>query len=137
MSAKCHYRRNAPQQKTQLFDHFVGRSKYLASSAGIRPSWHYFYLFMGSYLRGDMKEAVKNADHITSDHYAFGLVARAITASAAKDTNRARQAIDRLLTLAPAWQDDARGELARGIPDSAIIDRLLRDLTAAGLPRRS
>ena len=45
---------------------------------------------MGNYLRGDMKEAAKNADHITSDSYAFGLVARAIASSATKDTNRAQ-----------------------------------------------
>jgi hypothetical protein len=84
-----------------------------------------------------MKEAAKNADHITSDNYALGLVAKAIAGSATKDTNRARQAIEWLLALAPAWRDDPRGELARGIPDSALIDRLLRELTAAGLPQRS
>jgi hypothetical protein len=91
---------------------------------------------MGNNLRGDVKEAVKNANHITSDNYAFGLVAKAIASSANKDMNRARQAIERLLVLAPAWRDDPRGELARGIPDSAAIDKLLHDLRAAGLPGR-
>jgi TolB-like protein len=101
----------------------------------IRPSWHYFYLFMGSYLRGDMKEAAKNADDITTDNYALGLVAKAIASAEAKDSNRGRQAIERLLALAPAWREDPRGELARAIPDPAIVDRLTRDLTAAGLPQ--
>jgi adenylate cyclase len=103
----------------------------------IRPSWHYFYLFLGNYLRGDMKEAAKNADHITTDNYAYGLVARAITRAAANDSNKARQAIDRLHALSPAWREDPRGELARAVPDAAIIDRLLRDLTAASLLGRS
>jgi hypothetical protein len=67
----------------------------------------------------------------------LGLVAKAIAGAAAKDMNRARQAIERLLVQAPAWRDDPRGELARVIPDSAAIDKLLHDLTTAGLPRRS
>jgi TolB-like protein len=100
----------------------------------IRPSWHYFYLFMGNYLRGDMAEAIKNADHITTDNYAMGLVAKTIAAR--NEPERARQTIDRLLVLAPAWRTDPRGELARVIPDSGIIDRLMADLTAAGLQTR-
>jgi tetratricopeptide (TPR) repeat protein len=102
----------------------------------IRPTWHYFYLFLGNYLRGDMKEAAKNADHITSDDYAYGLVARVIVSAAANDSNRVRQALDRLRALSSAWSEDSRGELARVIPDAAIVDRLQRDLTAAGLPGR-
>lgn len=102
----------------------------------IRPTWHYFYLFLGNYLRGDMKEAAKNAGHITSDDYAYGLVARVIASAAANDSNKVRQALDSLRALSPAWGDDLRGELARVIPDAAIVDRLQRDLTAAGLSRR-
>jgi TolB-like protein/Tfp pilus assembly protein PilF len=103
----------------------------------IRPSWHYFYLFMGNYLRGDMKEAAKNADHITTDNYALGLVARAIAGATVKDGGRARQAIDRLLALSPVWRTDPAAELACAIPDPAIVERLMRDLTLAGLPARS
>ena len=83
-----------------------------------------------------MKEAAKNADHITSDNYAYGLVARVIASAAANDSNKARQAVERLVAISPVWQEDPRAELARAIPDSAIIDRLQRDLTAAGLSRR-
>ena len=82
-----------------------------------------------------MKEATANADHITSENYANGWVAKAIVSAAAKDTGRAHQAIDRLTALAPSWQEDPRGELARIIPDSAIADRLMTDLAAAGLSR--
>ena len=102
----------------------------------IRPTWHYFYLFLGNYLRGDMKEAAKNADHITSDDYAYGLVARVISSAATNDSNRVKQALERLRGLSPAWSEDPRGELARAIPDAAIVDRLQRDLTAAGLSGR-
>jgi TolB-like protein len=97
----------------------------------IRPNWHYFYLFVGSYLTGDMTKAARHASHIVAENYAFGWVAKAISATAAGDAARARQAVDRLTALQPAWREDPRAELARGIPDVGIVERLARDLAAA------
>jgi hypothetical protein len=52
------------------------------------------------------------------------------------DGDRARKAIERLLALGPGWRSDPHAELARLIIDSAIVDRLARDLAAAGLPSK-
>jgi adenylate cyclase len=97
---------------------------------GIRPSWHHFYLFLGSYLAGDMKEANYQAGQITSEDYAFGFLAKAL----AGDAERARRAIDRLVALQPGWRDDQLGKI---IPKPEIVDRLARDLAVAGLVARS
>jgi tetratricopeptide (TPR) repeat protein len=104
---------------------------------GIRPSWHHFYLFLGSYLAGDMKEASYQASQITSEDYAFGLLAKALAAAAAGDAERARQAVDRLVALQPGWRDDPRRELGKIIPRPEIVERLARDLAGAALAARS
>ena len=46
----------------------------------------------------------------------------------------ARRTIRRLLEVQPAWRDDARRLLEKSIYESQIVDRLMHDLAAAGLP---
>ena len=101
----------------------------------IRPSWHHFYLFLGHYLKGDRAGARYHAELLTADNYVFTHMARALIAAADGDKDAAQQAWQRIIALAPAWQDDARAELARFFPYPAIAmaDRLARDLAAAGL----
>ena len=41
--------------------------------------------------------------------------------------------LQHLVALRPLWRDDARGELNRVISAPDIVDRLVRDLDAAGL----
>jgi|RhiMethySRZTD1v2_1073278.scaffolds.fasta_scaffold09608_12 tetratricopeptide (TPR) repeat protein len=103
----------------------------------VRPSWNHFYLFVGNYLTGDLRQAAYHADQITNPNYPLGYLARALAASAAGDSARARQALDRLIALQPAWRDSPRAELARFFPVSAVADRLAKDLAAAGLADRS
>jgi tetratricopeptide (TPR) repeat protein len=107
------------------------------NSGGVRTSWHHFFLFLGSYLSGDMQEATFQARQITADDYPQALVARAIVESKAGRTDQARRALDRLLEVQPGWRTDARGLLAKSIYDAAAIDRLIRDLAAAGQPGAS
>jgi hypothetical protein len=45
-----------------------------------------------------------------------------------------RKAVERLIALGPGWRRDPHAELARLIPGEGIVDRLTRDLAAAGLP---
>ncbi len=104
-------------------------------SGGLRPNWHYFYLFLGYHLSGYDQLAAQSANQIVADNYPLGLAAKAI-AVASGDQDRKRQEIDRLVALAPAWHADPRAELARSIADSAIVDRLVRELAAAGLSGR-
>jgi len=101
---------------------------------GVRPSWQNFYLFLGSYLVADVKEAAFHAEQITAEDYPLGLVARAIAANLTGDKDRARRLIARLIELNGAWRTDARGELQRVNLKPEIVDRLVRDLAAAGLP---
>ena len=103
----------------------------------IRPSWQHFYMFLGCYLAGDLHEASYQASQITAEDYAFGYLAKALAAAATGDAARTREAIDRLIALAPAWRDDPRQELRRFIPDPGIVDRLGQDLAIAGLGGRS
>lgn len=102
-------------------------------AGGVRPSWHHFYLFLGSYLEGDLKEAAFQADQITTDDYPLGLVARAITAAEAGKTDAARRALERLIELQPTWRTDARRLLEKSIYRPEIVNRLLHGLADAGL----
>ena len=99
----------------------------------VLPSWHHYYLFLGNYLAGNLKEAAFHAEQITSDDYPLGLVARAIAANRTGNADQARRAIERLIEVQPAWRTDARRLLEKSIYDSASVDRLMRDLAAAGL----
>jgi hypothetical protein len=100
----------------------------------VRPAWHHIYMFIGSYVGGDMKEAVRQANEIAVDDVALGQVARALAARVGGNQNGVRKAIERLIALGPGWRRDPHAELARLIPDEVIVDRLSRDLAAAGLP---
>ena len=100
----------------------------------VRPSWQHFYLFMGAYLAGDMKEATYQAGQITESNYALGHLARALAATAVGDSERARQAIERLVALQPGWKTGPRIELGKLSPNPLIVDRLAKDLAKAGLP---
>jgi hypothetical protein len=94
------------------------------ANGAVRPSWHHIYMFIGSYMSGDMADAVRHANDIPSDNIALGQVARVLAAHVEGDGDRARKAIERLLALGPGWRSDPHAELARLIIDSAIVDRL-------------
>ena len=99
----------------------------------IRPAWQHFYVFMGAYLGNDLKEAAYQAGQITADNYAATHLARVLLAVSAGDTERARQAMERLAELQPGWRDQPRRELAKLSPNPQVVDRLARDLGKAGL----
>ncbi len=99
----------------------------------VRPSWHHFYMFLGSYLRGDLTNTIHHANQITNEDYPLGLVARALAATTAGDRERASRSIQRLRSLSPAWATNPRGELDKFFPVAALADRLSRDLARAGL----
>jgi hypothetical protein len=100
----------------------------------VRPSWHHIYMFIGSYVGGDMVEAARQANEIPGDDVALGQVARVLAARAVGDQDGMRKAVQRLIALGPGWRRDPGAELARLIPDEVIVGRLSRDLAAAGLP---
>jgi hypothetical protein len=103
----------------------------------VRPSWHHFYMFLGSYLRGDLTNTMHHANQITNEDYALGLVARILASAAVGERDRAARAIARLQVVSPLWASDPRAELARFFPVDALADRLARDLAKAGLPAQT
>jgi tetratricopeptide (TPR) repeat protein len=103
----------------------------------VRPSWHHFYMFLGSYLSDDLIGTVHHASQITNDDYELGLVARALASAAAGDPDRAARSIERLTTVNAAWGSNPRGELEKFFPSAELRDRLARDLAKAGLAATS
>ncbi|MGC1467507.1 MAG: hypothetical protein WA792_17450 [Pseudolabrys sp.] len=99
----------------------------------VRPSWYHFYLFLGSYLRGDLINTIHHANQITNENYPLRPIAHALAAMRAGEPERAAQALDRLKVLRPAWAANPRRELEKFIPNAEITGRLTNDLTKAGL----
>lgn len=104
------------------------------AAEGTQPAWHHIYLFIGSYMAGDMAEAIRHAGDIPNDNVPMGQVAQVLAAQAAGKTDEARKAIDRLNAIAPAWVSHPQKQLARLIPDRTIVDRLAKGLAVAGVP---
>jgi tetratricopeptide (TPR) repeat protein len=99
-----------------------------------RPAWHHVYLFIGSYMTGDMAEAVRQAGEIPNDNMAIGKVAQLLAAHTAGKPDEVRKAIERLNAISPAWVSNPQKQLERIIPDRAVIERLAKGLAAAGVP---
>jgi hypothetical protein len=103
------------------------------SGGAVRPSWHNVYLFIGSYMTGQMTEAIGYANAIPNDNTALGLVAQVLAADASGKPDDARKAADRLRAIGPGWVKNPHQELSRIVPDRAIVDRLAKGLAKAGV----
>lgn len=99
----------------------------------VRPPWIDFYLFLGAYLTDDRNAAATYAGQIMSDKFAIGFAARALVAAQRGDADGARQLLDRMVAIHPAWREDPRRELKKLFPSEAVTGRLARDLAQAGL----
>ena len=99
-----------------------------------RPAWHHIYLFVGSYVSGDMAEAMRHAADIPNDNVAMGQVAQVLAASAAGKAEETKKAVERLNALNSNWVSNPQKELSRVIPDRGIVERLAKGLAAAGVP---
>lgn len=98
-----------------------------------RPIWAEIYLAIGAYLAGDVATATRNVAMIGDNVSPQGLLARALIANVNGERDKARQAIDRLTSLNPAWRTSPRRQLGKFFPSAEMRDRVLRDLQAAGL----
>jgi tetratricopeptide (TPR) repeat protein len=103
------------------------------SGGAARPAWHHVYLFIGSYMTGDMAEAIRHAGNIPNDNTALGQVAQVLAAHAAGKSDEAKKAIDRLKAVGDGWISNPQQELSRIVTDRAIVDRLSEGLAAAGV----
>jgi tetratricopeptide (TPR) repeat protein len=98
-----------------------------------RPTWLNSYLFLAAYLKGDLATATQYANLDTSETYPLNVVARTLSAAGNGDRDQARQMIERLDKLYPAFRDHPRRELGKFIPSKEIVEHLTHDLAAARL----
>ena len=103
------------------------------SDGRIIPAFEQFFLFLGNYLRGDMTRATFHAGQLTGDNFQLAFIARSLIALSRGDRQTSDRNIEQLVALNPAWRDDLDGSLKRFFEDQKIIDRLKRELIAAGL----
>jgi tetratricopeptide (TPR) repeat protein len=99
----------------------------------VRPPFEEFFLFLGAYLRNDTADAAFHAGQLSGNTFQLGLIARALDAAGKGDLDAARRPLVRLVALNPAWRDDLRGCLRRFFMSPVVVERLVNDLTAAGL----
>src|SRR5712691_10288043 len=97
-----------------------------ANSIVMNPNIADFYLFLVAHLKADREAASRHANLSFSDSHVLGLVARGLAAKG--NPQRVRQIRQRLLALYPTFADDPRRVIARFIPSTEIVDRLVRDL---------
>jgi TolB-like protein len=103
-----------------------------AGDGTVVPAFEQFFQFLGSYMRDDIEAASFHAGQLTGDTFQLGLMARALNAFAKHDRDGAHNALDRLVALNAIWRQNPRGELEKFFYADAIVDRLARDLEAAG-----
>ncbi|MBS9476776.1 hypothetical protein KIP89_06625 [Ancylobacter sp. VKM B-3255] len=111
----------------------------LASAAQIAPGmppWVDYYRVMAAYLRGDAPAAAAAADQLMGEGFAPGLLARALAAHLAGETDAARADVRRLTEVAPIWAAEPEAMVARFFPSPEIAKRVKADLAALGLPMR-
>jgi hypothetical protein len=97
------------------------------------PSFEQLFLFVGSYMRDDLERAAFHASQITSETFELGLMARVLMARKKSDGDALQAAVDRLVALNPLWRQNPRAALEKFFYADAIVDRLVADLSAAGL----
>ena len=103
------------------------------AGGAVRPSWHYVYLFIGSYMAGQMTDAIGYANAISNDNTAFGQVAQVLAADASGKPDDARKAADRLRAVGPDWVKIPTRSSPRIVAAAAIVDGLAKGLAKAGV----
>src|SRR5262249_738459 len=99
----------------------------------ILPAYQHFYYFLCNYLTGDLPQATRQAVAMTNDKYNHGLLARALVAAANGETDKAKLELARVVGLQRGWRQKPRNQLEKISLNASIIDRLTKDLAAAGL----
>ncbi len=93
-----------------------------------------FYFCMKKYRAGHFSDAGTYANKLTREGYALGQVARAVTFHRLGETQKAREAVMRLLMTDEVWHKYPELELGKTFYKAATVNTLMTDLRAAGLP---
>ena len=107
--------------------------KEASAGTNLNPTWLSFYLFLVSYLKGDLTSASSYANLDVSDTYPLGIMARVLVAAQTGDRERAQRLAEHLVALYPVFREDPRRALDKFIRSPEILDRLTHDLVAVGL----
>jgi tetratricopeptide (TPR) repeat protein len=97
------------------------------------PPWYRVFRFLGHYMLGAGERADAEARAIDAPSFGLGWAIRLVAAQARGDRDTVAAAKARLIALQPGWKTAPRAELARFFPPGPLLDRLTRDLSAAGL----
>ena len=94
------------------------------AGGAVRPSWHYVYLFIGSYMTGQMTEAIGYANAIPNDNTALGQVAQVLARGCRGQaaTTPGRPPTGSAPSGAGLGQEPAPGALPDRSPTRAIVD---------------
>jgi len=105
------------------------------ASAGntLNPTALTAYLSLVSYLKGDLTTASRYANLDISDTNPLGIIVRVLVAAQTGERDRVHRLTEQFATIYPALRDDPRPALEKFIRSQQILDRLTRDLAAAGL----
>jgi len=99
------------------------------------PKWMQFYAFLALNNLGRTREADERVAFFDGSNSSLYLTAAAIRAHRRGDVAAAAAAVSGIMRLEPGFREDPRDFLRRrGLADP-VIDRLMVDLTAAGLYR--
>ena len=100
----------------------------------VRPAWHHIYMFIGSYVSGDLVQAERSRQRHhprrTSRWARSPVRFRRSPWATGRHAGRRSSGCQ---SFGPGWRSDPRAELARLITDSRIVDRLANDLATVGL----
>ena len=107
--------------------------KEASAGTSLNATWVSAYLFVVSYLKGNLAAASGYARLDVSDTYPLGIVARALVAAQTGDRNQTQRLTEQLVTLYPVFGEDPRRALERLIRSPELLDRLTHDLAAIGL----
>ena len=106
------------------------------AGGAVRPSWHYVYLFIGSYMTGQMTEAIGYANAIPNDNTALGQIAQVLAADAAGKPDDIKKAADRLRAVGPGWVRNPHQELSRIVAAACHCRRAGQGACQSGRHRR-
>lgn len=106
----------------------------LEEAVAFHPSpapWQHFFLFLADWLDGDVRSAARHAVRIDAPDYSLGVVAKLLSAKALGSVEEAAAMSDQLTVVNPAFTADPTRFLMRNLPNRAVVERLVADLTSA------
>ena len=107
-----------------------------ATEGPVRPSWHHYFMFLGSYFAGNLADATFHAEQLPKT-YPLAFLARLLATAAAKDTIGARANYEKLSEMQPEFRKNPRVWLEKFFTSEGLVDKIISEFAAAGLVKNS